>query len=95
MRLSCFLVFFFHLRGRRFWSGFAIVSPLQWYLCEWHQQQCYTERVSVSGKDSFQNLEKLLERLFSLLFWRNGRIEISIEEVIDDQEEKVEEQESR
>jgi hypothetical protein len=49
----------------------------------------------VSGKDSFQNLEKLLERLFSLLFWRNGRIEISIEEVIDDQEEKVEEQESR
>jgi hypothetical protein len=33
--------------------------------------------------------------LVSLLFWRNGRIEISTEEVIDDQEEKVEEQESR
>jgi hypothetical protein len=63
-----------------------------WYLCEWHQQQCYTERESESGEDSFRNLEKLLERLVSLLFWKNGRIEISTEEVIDDQEEKVEEQ---
>ncbi len=54
-----------------------------------------TLKVSQRAEKTVSRTYRSLERLVSLLFWRNGRIEISSEEVIDDQEEKVEEQESR